>query len=82
VLFVRNIAHYAAMLLAADGMNPIAARARVLWCLFGRPGLFRKAWKDYAAWYKPDFHPWTHDNRAVLETWRERFTPQPAAQAA
>jgi predicted metal-dependent hydrolase len=73
VLFVRNITHYAAMLLEADGMNPWVAHARVLWCLFGRPGLFRKSWRGYLDWYRDDFHPWDHDNRALLDTWRREF---------
>ena len=75
ILFVRNIAHYAARLLAADGVNPLVAHARVLWFLFGTPGLFRKSWGAYADWYKSDFHPWKHDNRALLDTWRSQFPP-------
>ena len=79
VMFVRNIAHYAARLLAADGVNPIVAHARVLWYLFGTPGLFRKSWGAYADWYKADFHPWKHDNRGLLDTWRSHF-PAAAVQ--
>ncbi len=80
VMFVRNIAHYAARLLAADGVNPVVAHARVAWYLFGTPGLFRKSWGAYADWYKPDFHPWKHDNRVQLDIWRAAFpvaTPEP-----
>ena len=83
VLFTRNIAHYAAMLLQADGMKPIEAHARTLWYLFGKPGLFRKSWKTYVDWYKVDFHPWNHDNRDLLETWRKVFeSPAQQSQAA
>jgi len=82
VLFVRNITHYAARLLEADGMNPWVAHARVLWYLFGKPGLFRRAWRCYADWYRPDFHPWNHDNRALLEKWRPLFGAEAEARAA
>lgn len=82
VLFVRNITRFAAMLLQADGMSPIAAHARVLWYLFGRPGLFRKLWRPYVEWYRSDFHPWRQDNTALLETWKRRFQPEMALQAA
>jgi predicted metal-dependent hydrolase len=82
ILFVRNIAHYAAQLLEADGMNPWTAHARVLWYLFGRPGLFRRAWRAYADWYRPDFHPWNHDNRALLDQWRRVFETPAEPRAA
>ncbi len=79
LLFTRNIAHFAAMLLEADGMNPVEAHARALWFLFGKPGLFRKSWKTYADWYRVDFHPWSHDNRDLLDAWRQRFPAAPHA---
>jgi predicted metal-dependent hydrolase len=82
LLFTRNVTRYAVMLLQADGMNPIEARVRVLWFLFGRPGLFRNSWKTYADWYKVDFHPWNHDNREMLDIWRHRFATGAADLAA
>ena len=80
--FNRNIIRYASRLLAADGMNPIVARVRVLNYLFGRPGLFRKSWRAYGDWFRPDFHPWNQDNRGKLEHWRGMFTGQAAEVAA
>jgi predicted metal-dependent hydrolase len=73
LVFVRNLSRHAARLLAADGMDLATARARVLWYLFGKPGLLRKMWRHYAGWYRSDFHPWDHDNRGVLERWRAEF---------
>jgi predicted metal-dependent hydrolase len=82
VLFVRNITHYAATLLGADGVKPLTAHARVLWYLFGKPGLFRKSWRAYGDWYRSDFHPWNHDNRDLLNIWRERFPVKATATRA
>jgi len=79
ILFTRNITRYASALLAADGMNPRVARAKVLWFLFGTPGLFRRCASEYWAWYRPGFHPWDHDNRQRLEGWRAEFTVSPLA---
>ena len=79
IFFNLNIIRYASMLLAADGMNRWAARARVVGYLFGKPGLFRRSWSAYADWYSPDFHPWHHDNRALLDTWRGAFAPEAVA---
>jgi predicted metal-dependent hydrolase len=77
--FTRNITQYASKLLVADGENPVVARVKVLNYLFGRPGLFRKSWRAYGDWFRPDFHPWNHDNRGKLEHWRGMFTAQAAA---
>lgn len=80
IMFTRNITRYASALLAADGMKPGVARARVLWFLFGTPGLFRRCAKEYWAWYRPSFHPWDHDNRQRLARLRDQFTPAMAAE--
>jgi predicted metal-dependent hydrolase len=73
ILFTSNISRYASRLLIADGVSPWTARARVLWYLLFRPGLFRKGWRSYWAWYKPGFHPWDHDNRATIAAWQGKF---------
>jgi len=73
VHFTVNISRYAAALLKADGVGGFTARRRVLWFLFGRPGLFRKLGPRYRDWFRPGFHPWDHDNRARLEQWRAQF---------
>ena len=78
LLFTSNISRYASRLLIADGMSPWTARARVLWYLLFKPGLFRKGWRTYWAWYRPGFHPWDHDNRATIAAWQDRFSPEGA----
>lgn len=83
ILFTLNITRFSSRLLAADGMNLWAARGRVLWYLFGKPGLFRKSWRAYWDWYRPGFHPWDHDNRATLARWQAAFAqPAEAPEAA
>jgi predicted metal-dependent hydrolase len=73
--FTMHLTHYASLLLAADGMNRTRATFKVLWYLFGKPAFFRKGLRGYWHWYKPGFHPWDHDNRAMLDTWRQVFAP-------
>ncbi|WP_419321330.1 metal-dependent hydrolase [Caulobacter sp. ErkDOM-E] len=80
IMFTRNITIYASDLLVADGMKPGVARAKVLWFLFGTPGLFRRCANEYWAWYRPSFHPWDHDNRERLAGLRNQFTPAMAAE--
>jgi predicted metal-dependent hydrolase len=73
--FAWGVTGSAVRLLAADGMNPGIACARVLWFLFAFPGPFRRSWRRYRDWYRADFHPSQHENRALLDRWRAEFPP-------
>lgn len=57
---------------------------RLMNMLWGRPGVLRQIalpWLDY---FRPGFHPWQHDNRALLARYQPHFDAAltPAAQAA
>jgi len=71
--FTRNIASHASRLLEADGYSASEARKAVRRFLWSDPGLFRRGWRSYIAWYRPGFHPWDLDNRAELADWRAEF---------
>jgi len=72
-MFTRNITTYAARLLEADGYSPQEARKAVKKYLWRNPGIFSKGWRTYFSWYRPGFHPWDHDNRALLARWKQDF---------
>lgn len=72
-LFTRNIGRYAARLLEADGYTPKAALKAVNRYLWKEPGLFARGWKIYLAWFRPGFHPWDQDNRALVAEWKAEF---------
>jgi uncharacterized protein len=71
--FTRNISRYAARLLEADGYAPEAALKAVKRFVWGDPGLFRRGWKTYLAWYRPGFHPWDQDDRERFADWKAEF---------
>lgn len=71
--FTINVTRYAAALLMADGVGRLAAHWRVFRFLFLQPGLFSRLGPRWRAWFRRDFHPWDHDNRAALERWRQEF---------
>jgi predicted metal-dependent hydrolase len=73
IQFTINITRYAAALLAADGVGRLTAHWRVFRFLFLEPGLFSRLGPRWRAWFRRDFHPWDHDNRAMLERWRQEF---------
>jgi predicted metal-dependent hydrolase len=78
-MFTANITTYASRLLEADGYSPKQARKAVKNYLWRNPGIFSKGWQTYFSWYRPGFHPWDHDNRALIARWKEDFmTPKVA----
>ncbi len=81
-MFSRNITRYAARLLEADGYTPKAALKAVQDYVWRKPGIFSKGWKTYLAWYRPGFHPWDHDNRALIARWKAEFDADAAQPAA
>ena len=39
--------------------------------IWGRPGHFRRPLqRHWLAYFRPGFHPWQHDNRALLQAWK------------
>lgn len=62
-----------------DGFNGRGVWKRTRRYLFGRSGLLRRALPDYLRYFKPGFHPWDHDDRALLATAAERFDLAAAA---
>lgn len=39
--------------------------------VFDKPGIFRKAIPRWFDWFRPDFHPWDHDNTEELSKYKE-----------
>ena len=53
-------------LLRQDGMTGPKVWARLAWYAFGRPGMARKVAGVWFSYFLPGFHPWTHDDRALI----------------
>jgi uncharacterized protein len=53
-------------LLAQDGITGWKAKARLAWYLLGKPGIFRRLFLPWATFFLPGFHPWNHDDRALI----------------
>jgi uncharacterized protein len=71
-------------LLRQDGITGWSAHARVLWFLFGGPGAIRKLLPSWATFFMPGFHPWNHDDRALIAKYESEYEDArlPMAQAA
>ncbi len=53
-------------LLRQDGIVGPKAWARMLWFAWVRPGMLRKGFGAWLAFFLPRFHPWNHDDRALI----------------
>ncbi len=71
--FTRNIAEYASWMLEADGYSPKEARKAVKTFLWKKPNFFGRGGHIWITWFKPGFHPWDHDNRALMAEWQAEF---------
>ena len=70
--FLKDLLDGTWMMLKATGdhRNPLVWLRGLNW-LFGTTGVLRKlypAWKDFD---REEFHPWDHDTRGIIESWKE-----------
>jgi uncharacterized protein len=54
-------------LLRQDGISGWRMHMRIIWFFFGNPGIGRKLIPAWAAFFMPGFHPWNHDDRALIQ---------------
>ena len=60
-------------LLAQDGITGWKAKARLAWYLMGNPGPLRRLALPWLAFFMPGFHPWNHDDRALIGKYDSDF---------
>jgi uncharacterized protein len=71
-------------LLRQDGLTGPRVWARLFWFCFLKPGMMRLLWQGWIGFFKPGFHPWQHDNEALIadiDKFREAMASPKAAEA-
>jgi predicted metal-dependent hydrolase len=58
-----------------DGMDNIRSWRAFLRYLWSKPGIVRRVAPSYFAYYKPRFHPWQVDDRALIATVEASLKP-------
>ena len=66
VLFIYAAVANTKDLFKQDGIDNAKSWRRLFTYLFFSPGLLRKVLKSYFSYYRPGFHPWEEDDRALL----------------
>lgn len=64
--FVKNRWIDTLELLRQDGLTGIGVKLRLFWYLFGTPGVMRRVFPAWCAYFLPGFHPWNQDDRALI----------------
>lgn len=65
--FLTDRAIGALDLLRQDGLHGPMTWARLVHGLLIKPGMLRQVVPAWARYFRPDFHPWHHDDRALIE---------------
>ena len=60
-------------LLRQDGLIGWKVTARIWWYLLGKPGVLRRLIPAWLSYFKPGFHPWQHDDRALIGSYDSEF---------
>ncbi|HEX8058149.1 MAG TPA: metal-dependent hydrolase [Novosphingobium sp.] len=66
--FVCNRIRDALALLAQDELTGWRVKARLFAYLLWKPGVLRRIFPAWLAYFLPGFHPWNHDDRALIAT--------------
>jgi uncharacterized protein len=66
MLFIYAVVANTKDLFRQDGIDNAGSWRRLFTYLFFSPGLMRKVLKSYFSYYRPGFHPWEEDDRALL----------------
>jgi predicted metal-dependent hydrolase len=53
-------------LLKQDGLTGPRVWARIAWFLLGKPGVLRRLFLPWLAYFMPGFHPWNEDDRDLI----------------
>ena len=64
--FVHHRSRDALDFMAQDGITGWRAKARLAWYLVGKPGILRRVFPAWCAYFLPGFHPWARDDRALI----------------
>ena len=71
--FLKNRWNDTLELLAQDGITGPKVKLQLAWYLVGSPGVLRRVFPAWCAYFLPGFHPWNHDDRALIGKTESEF---------
>jgi uncharacterized protein len=64
--FVSERVSFMRQFFVQDGINKPTIWLRTFWYLLIYPGILRQMFPAWLAFFRPNFHPWRHDDRALI----------------
>ena len=74
--FISNRVEDALELLAQDGLTGTRVKWRLAAYLLITPGIFRRVFPAWLGYFLPGFHPWKHDDRALIGSYDSEFSQE------
>ncbi len=71
--FIKNRWNDTLALLAQDGLTGPKVKLQLAWYLVGSPGVLRRVFPAWCSYFLPGFHPWNHDDRALIGKTESEF---------
>ena len=71
--FLKNRWNDTLELLAQDGITGPKVKLQLAWYLVGSPGVLRRVFPAWCSYFLPGFHPWNHDDRALIGKTESEF---------
>lgn len=75
--FITDRALGAVALLRQDGLHGPVAWLHLLHRILVKPGMLRQVLAPWVSFLRPGFHPWQHDDRALIEQHDELMSDRP-----
>lgn len=76
--FLKDVTKGTLYMMRKDGALTLKSWWQGMLWLWGPGGFFSHLMRDYRDYFKADFHPWQHDNGALMNQVAEEFEAQPA----
>jgi uncharacterized protein len=73
IRFVTHRTRDALDLIEQDGIPRGQGRRKLLWYLYGRPGILRRIFPAWLGYFFPGFHPWNTDDRKLIERYESEY---------
>jgi predicted metal-dependent hydrolase len=71
--FVTHRTRDALDLMEQDGIPRGQGRRKLLWYLYGTPGILRRILPAWLGYFLPGFHPWNTDDRALIARYESDY---------
>jgi predicted metal-dependent hydrolase len=73
IRFITHRTRDALDLMEQDGIPRGRGRRKLLWYLYGRPGILRRIFPAWLGYFLPGFHPWNTDDRRLIARYESDY---------